>query len=78
VLDEQVTQRGDDRHAATAGATLRLAGVAVAVHAPLDADEAVGQVDVAPDESAELTAAQASVEPAAPVLGSVCIDGYVA
>jgi hypothetical protein len=66
VLDEEFAKCGDDRDAAPAGAALRLAGFSVAVHAALDADQPVGEVDVVPEECAKLAAPQAGVERAAP------------
>ena len=66
VLDEEVAERGDDRHAASAGAALRLTDLTVAAHAALDADQSGGEVDVVPEESSELAATQAGVERAAP------------
>src|SRR6266545_7995820 len=55
VLDEEVAERGDDRDAAPAGAALRLTGLAMAVHAVLDADQTAGEIDVVPLESSQLT-----------------------
>ena len=66
VLDEEIVQGGDDRDAATAGAALWSAGLAVAAHARLDADQSVGEFDVVPLEGPQLTAAQAGVERAGP------------
>ncbi len=66
VLDEKIAERRDDRNTTAPGAALRPTGLAVAAHAALDADQAVGEVDVLPDERAKLAAAQAGVESAAP------------
>ncbi len=66
VFDEEIAERGDDRNAAPTGATLRLAGLAVAVHAALDADDPAREVDVLPEERPELAAAQACIERTAP------------
>src|SRR5215211_4504832 len=55
VLDEEVTERADDRDAAPASAALRLTGVAMAAHAALDADQSAGEIDLVPLERSQLT-----------------------
>src|SRR6266545_5553069 len=66
VLDEEVAERGDDRHAAPAGAALRLSGFPVAGHAALDPDQSAHEINIAPLQGPEFPAAQAGVERAAP------------
>lgn len=62
VLDEKVPERRDDRYAAAAGATLRLARLGVAAHASVNADQPTREVDVVPEECSKLAAAQPGVE----------------
>ena len=61
VLGQEIAGRGDERDRAQAGATLRLAELAFAAHAPLDMDEATSEVDVAPDERPMFDAPQARI-----------------
>jgi len=44
VLDEEVTERRDDRNAASAGTALGVVRLPVAAHAALDADQTVDGV----------------------------------
>lgn len=62
VLNEQVSERGDDWDVTSASAALRLAGLSVARLAALDTDQTAGKVDVRPEERAEFAATQSGIE----------------